>query len=319
MLSSTGTGRRYPTRRDSHPIGWPHPLGWDPYGGSVTETAHGSDAGLEARPDPAGRVAAADHARTVAEQADRHALTLESVLAVLRSPRVGDAAARAEAVEIASAALVDLRTVTDRQRGALLEPVTGAFSRLRADLRPLVRFGDLDVQFVEPPVTGRALPGDVAHSARAIVRTAVLALVDEGTARRVRIQWDCDGRNLLMQLRDDGTGTLDVHDDAMRPIAERVVALDGALQVDSTVGWGSVLDITIPLDPPAGTTPVPDDSGLTPREQDVLRLVVTGVGNREIADGLGISLNTVKYHVANLLRKHGARTRAELAAVGHPR
>ncbi len=270
--------------------------------------------GTEARLGPASRRAAAEHARTVAEQADRHALTLESVLAVLRSPRVGDAAARSEAVEIASAALVELRTLTDRQRSTLLEPVTGAFSRLRADLRPLVRFGDLDVQFVEPPATGRALPGDVAHAARAIVRTAVLALVDAGEAHRVRIQWDCDGRNLLMQLRDDGAGTLDAHDDTMRPIAERVVALDGRLAVESTPAWGSVLDISLPLDPAPGTVDVADDTGLTPRELDVLRLVATGVGNQEIADGLGISVNTVKYHVANLLRKHGARTRAELAA-----
>ncbi|MGN7222226.1 helix-turn-helix transcriptional regulator [Curtobacterium flaccumfaciens] len=269
---------------------------------------------LDARGGSAIRLAAAEHARTVAEQADRHALTLESVLAVLRSSRVTDAAARAEAVEIASAALVDLRTVTDQQRSTLLEPVTGAFSRLRADLRPLVRFGDLDVQFVEPPATGRALPGDVAHAARAIVRTAVLALVDDGAAKRVRIQWDCDGRNLLMQLRDDGSGTLDVHDDAMRPIAERVVTLDGRVQVASTPGWGSVLDISLPLDPRPTEVDAVDDGDLTPRERDVLRLVATGVGNREIAEGLGISVNTVKYHVANLLRKHGARTRAELAA-----
>jgi DNA-binding CsgD family transcriptional regulator len=279
-----------------------------------------TDDGLEARlassgqPLPGSRSAASEHARTVAEQADRHALTLESVLAVLRSPRVSDPAARAEAVEIASAALVELRTVTDRQRSTLLEPVTGAFSRLRADLRPLVRFGDLDVQFVEPPVTGRALPGDVAHSARAIVRTAVLALVDDGAARRVRIQWDCDGRNLLMQLRDDGAGTLDVHDEAVRPIAERVVALDGMMHVDSTPGWGSTLDISLPLDPAPGAVDVVEATDLTDRERDVLRLVVTGVGNREIADSLGISPNTVKYHVANLLRKQGARTRAELAA-----
>jgi DNA-binding CsgD family transcriptional regulator/signal transduction histidine kinase len=270
--------------------------------------------GLEARGGSASRLAAAEHARTVAEQADRHALTLESVLAVLRSPRVTDAAARAEAVEIASAALVDLRTVTDQQRSTLLEPVAGAFSRLRADLRPLVRFGDLDVQFIEPPATGRALPGDVAHAARAIVRTAVLALVDDGAAKRVRIQWDCDGRNLLMQLRDDGSGTLDVHDDAVRPIAERVVTLDGRVQVSSTPGWGSVLDISLPLDPRPTEVDAVDDGDLTPRERDVLRLVATGVGNREIAEGLGISVNTVKYHVANLLRKHGARTRAELAA-----
>ncbi|WP_431795631.1 LuxR C-terminal-related transcriptional regulator [Microbacterium enclense] len=264
----------------------------------------------------ASRSAASDHARTVAEQADRHALTLESVLAALRSARLSDAAARAEAVEIASAALIELRTATDRQRSSLLEPVTGAFSRLRADLRPLVRFGDLDVQFVEPPTTGRALPGDVAHSARAIVRTAVLALVDDGAARRVRIQWDCDGRNLLMQLRDDGAGALDVHDDAVRPIAERVVALEGTLSVASTPGWGSTVDISLPLDPSPRTAEADTDSDLTDREREVLRLVATGVGNREIAEGLGISLNTVKYHVANLLRKHGARTRAELAAAG---
>ncbi|WP_260855692.1 LuxR C-terminal-related transcriptional regulator [Curtobacterium sp. 9128] len=275
----------------------------------------GDQDGLEARLGPASRLAAAEHARTVAEQADRHALTLESVLAVLRSPRVGDAAARSEAVEIASAALVELRTLTDRQRSTMLEPVTGAFSRLRADLRPLVRFGDLDVQFVEPPATGRALPGDVAHAARAIVRTAVLALVDAGEARRVRIQWDCDGRNLLMQLRDDGSGALDAHDDTMRPIAERVVALDGRLSVESTAGWGSVLDISLPLDPAPGSVDVADDADLTPRELDVLRLVATGIGNQAIADGLGISVNTVKYHVANLLRKHGARTRTELAAL----
>lgn len=265
---------------------------------------------------PASRALAADHARTVAEQADRHALTLESVLAVLRSPRVADAAARAEAIEIASAALIESRAVTDRQRGSLLEPVRGAFSRLRADLRPLVRFGDLDVQFVEPPATGRALPGDVAHAARAIVRTAVLALVDGGVARRVRIQWDCDGRNLLMELRDDGAGTIDAHDDVLRPIAERVVALDGSLRVESTPEWGSQIDITLPLDPAPGAQDVPDDDALTRRERDVLRLVVTGVGNREIAEGLGVSPNTVKYHVSNLLRKHGARTRAELAAFG---
>lgn len=262
----------------------------------------------------ASRTAASEHARTVADQADRHALTLESILAALRSARLSDAAARAEAIEIASASLIELRTASDRQRSTLLEPVTGAFSRLRADLRPLVRFGDLDVQFVEPPATGRALPGDVAHSARAIVRTAVLALVDDGEARRVRIQWDCDGRNLLMQLRDDGAGTLDAHDDAVRPIAERVVALEGTLAVASTPGWGSTVDISLPLDPSPRAVEAAPDSDLTERERDVLRLVTTGVGNREIADGLGISLNTVKYHVANLLRKLGARTRAELAA-----
>ena len=57
------------------------------------------------------------------------------------------------------------------------------------------------------------------------------------------------------------------------------------------------------------------ESNLTDREQDVLRLVAAGARNREIAAKLSISPNTVKFHVSNLLRKLGARSRAELASL----
>jgi DNA-binding CsgD family transcriptional regulator len=204
---------------------------------------------------------------------------------------------------------------TDGQRNAMLEPVAGAFGRLRNDLRPLVRFGDLDVQFVEPPTTGRALPGEVAHAARAIVRSAVLAFVDTGVSRRVRIQWDCDGLNLLIGIRDDGDGELTAHDDSLRPIAERVSALDGELRVASTPGWGSEMSVSLPLDPPAEPDQLLDSVPLSPREREVLRLVASGARNRDIANKLGISENTVKFHVSNLLRKAGAQSRAELAAL----
>jgi DNA-binding CsgD family transcriptional regulator len=266
-------------------------------------------------PSAAERRAAAEHSRTVAEQADRHALTLESVLAVLRSPRLDDRTARAMAVDIAAASLVGLRMVTDERQSALLEPVVGAFARLRKDLNPLVRFGGLEVQFVEPPTTGRALPGEVAHAARAMVRSAVLAFVDSGETSRVRIQWDCDGLNLLIGIRDDGSGELTAHDDSLRPIAERVSALNGALTVSATRGWGSNLDIRLPLDPPAEPEPLAEAVEISAREREVLRLVVSGARNHEIAQQLGISDNTVKFHVSNLLRKAGARTRAELTAL----
>lgn len=256
-----------------------------------------------------------DHARTVAEQADRHAVTLESLLAILRSSRLDDRAARAVAIDTATTALVGLRMVTDQQRSSMLEPVVGAFTRLRNDLRPLVRFGDLDIQLIEPPATGRALPGEVAHAARAIVRNAVLALVDHGDARRVRIQWDCDGLNLLIGVRDDGQGELTIHDDSLRPIAERVAALDGTLSVASTPGWGSSLDVKLPLDPRLEPEPLTGSVQLTRREREVLRLIASGARNRTIAEQLGISENTIKFHVSNLLRKAGASTRAELAAL----
>ena len=266
-------------------------------------------------PSPASRSLVVEHARSVAELVDRQALTLESLLATLRSSRLDDRAARTMAIDIAASAMVEIRTETDHQRSLLLEPVVGAFARLRSDLRPLVRFGDLDVQFVEPPATGRALPGEVAHAARAIVRSAVLALVDTGDARRVRIQWDCDGLNLLMSIRDDGAGALTVHDDSLRPIAERVTALDGSLTVASTPGWGSDVAVSLPLDPPAESGTLDETVALSGREREVLRLVASGARNRAIADSLGISENTVKFHVSNLLRKAGARTRAELTAL----
>ena len=255
-----------------------------------------------------------EHARGTAELADRHALTLESLLALLRSDKVDDRAARAVAIDIAATALVGLRMATDEQRSTLLEPVAGAFARLQNDLRPLVRFGEIDVQFVEPPATGRALPGDVAHAARAIVRSSVLALVDQGESRRVRIQWDCDGLNLLIGIRDDGSGALSVHDDSLRPIAEQVSALDGDLHVESTLGWGSSLAISLPLDPPLEPDMLDDTVALSPREREVLRLISSGARNRAIAEKLGISENTVKFHVSNLLRKAGVTNRAALAA-----
>jgi DNA-binding NarL/FixJ family response regulator len=53
---------------------------------------------------------------------------------------------------------------------------------------------------------------------------------------------------------------------------------------------------------------------LTERELDVLKLVTAGQRNREIASELGISENTVKFHLKNIVEKLHAQNRAELAA-----
>lgn len=50
---------------------------------------------------------------------------------------------------------------------------------------------------------------------------------------------------------------------------------------------------------------------LTPREMDVLRLLVEGLPNKEIGRRLRISEHTVKFHVNTILAKLGARTRTE--------
>ena len=54
---------------------------------------------------------------------------------------------------------------------------------------------------------------------------------------------------------------------------------------------------------------------LTDREQDVLELLVSGVtSNRELADRLYVSENTVKYHLRNILDKLHLSSRAQVIA-----
>jgi DNA-binding NarL/FixJ family response regulator len=54
------------------------------------------------------------------------------------------------------------------------------------------------------------------------------------------------------------------------------------------------------------------DSGLTPREMEILRHIVAGKSNKEIAAELGLSANTVGVHRANIMDTLGIHKTAEL-------
>jgi len=58
------------------------------------------------------------------------------------------------------------------------------------------------------------------------------------------------------------------------------------------------------------------DEGLTPKEIEVLRLIGTGNANKEIAAQLGISEETVKSRVKNILDKLGANDRTHAVTIG---
>jgi two-component system, NarL family, response regulator YdfI len=55
---------------------------------------------------------------------------------------------------------------------------------------------------------------------------------------------------------------------------------------------------------------------LTPRELEVLRMMADGEPNKTIAWKLGISEHTAKFHVASILSKLNAASRAEAVAIG---
>jgi two-component system, NarL family, response regulator LiaR len=60
---------------------------------------------------------------------------------------------------------------------------------------------------------------------------------------------------------------------------------------------------------------VPPEFGLTAREREVLKLLVDGLNNAEIASSLTISLSTVKFHVSSVFAKLGVTNRVEAVAL----
>ena len=61
----------------------------------------------------------------------------------------------------------------------------------------------------------------------------------------------------------------------------------------------------------------PEPQGLTPREQAVLKLLARGDYYKEIAESLGVSVNTIATHVHNIYKKLHVRTRARAIAKYH--
>jgi DNA-binding NarL/FixJ family response regulator len=62
-------------------------------------------------------------------------------------------------------------------------------------------------------------------------------------------------------------------------------------------------------------TPTGLGSDLTSREREMLQLITSGQGNKDIANQLHLSIHTIRNHVQNLLVKLGAHTKLEAVAI----
>jgi DNA-binding NarL/FixJ family response regulator len=147
-------------------------------------------------------------------------------------------------------------------------------------------------------------------------------------------EWDglvdilAEHETALMLVTDDRT-EIDLL--AASALPGWALLLRGADGLEMTAAIGAVHRGLIVVDRSFGPAivPKPEASGaeggtqnqaalepLTARERDVLRLMAVGMANKQIAVRLGVTANTVKFHVASILAKLGAASRTEAVSIG---
>jgi two-component system, NarL family, response regulator YdfI len=118
-----------------------------------------------------------------------------------------------------------------------------------------------------------------------------------------------DDRFESWDFQDSVRARLPVHTTPPEAFAALIAAAQGL-----TVLTPSQAEAILTAKPRAQTAPLIE--ALTPREMEVLRAMADGLQNKEIAQQLGISEHTAKFHVASILGKLDATTRAEAVAIG---
>lgn len=97
---------------------------------------------------------------------------------------------------------------------------------------------------------------------------------------------------------------------------ELALAIRSVYKGHTQLGPGLLEKVLMPT-PPTITEPSPALEGLTSRELEVLRLIASGANNREIAEALFLSENTVKNYVTNVLSHLQLRDRTQAALFAH--
>ncbi len=149
--------------------------------------------------------------------------------------------------------------------------------------------------------TRRILSAPVAHGARP-VRVVVLTT------------YDLD-EYVYEALRAGASGFLLKHAPPEELLLGVRAAADGGALLSPQVTRRLVAEFAARK--PAARLPPPELDRLTPREREVLDLVICGRSNTEIADALTVSQSTVKTHLGHILDKLGLRDRVQAVVFGY--
>lgn len=120
-----------------------------------------------------------------------------------------------------------------------------------------------------------------------------------------------DPADLLRAVRVGAQGYLVKSLDPSDWISYLRAVADGASPISEEVAARLVTTLAAPAQGSAAEVA----KRLTPREREILGLIARGRSNREIAETLTISENTVKNHLKNIMAKLDVKNRAQLAAL----
>lgn len=163
--------------------------------------------------------------------------------------------------------------------------------RLLRKLRPHVLLLDMRMDRMDGLAVLRALSAD-AHNTKVIVLTAAI----DRTAMVTAVQ--LGARGVLLK-------------DAATPLLYKCI--DRVMAGEYWLGRDTVGDLVAALQhPPAPAVPAAR-ALLTARELQIVRAVLDGSSNKDIAARFGVSLQTVKNHLTTVYDKLGVSTRLELA------
>ena len=189
---------------------------------------------------------------------------------------------------------------------------------LLADDHTLVRRGFRRLLEDDPviSVVGEASDGDEAISLAASLKPQVVVMdcAMPGTSGLVAtkeiLQRAPETVVLMLSMHSEGTLVRQALDSGARGyILKDALDLDLAAAVKKAAAGETVLD-------PKLTRPEAlkgeRDHGLSARELEVLRHICDGLSNRAIATKLGLSVNTVAVHRANIMKALGVHKTAEL-------